>query len=152
MTFHQNDYSSNIYNKTCYKWLCTLCLFKFANAAEEKMAKDCVPEVANYFLEDCPYSKHCEVLFGCYLETNDVVVTHINVARGLPEDQKTYLKIKIFPNPIKISKITTNIIDKRETALIGLYNKVGLTLTRCVNAVTTESSFNTFLLTALYFG
>ena len=102
--------------------------FKFSIAQEEKNSKQFVPDVTNLFIDDFPKSNYCEVFFGCYLETNDVVVTHVNVARCLPKDQKTYIKIKFFPNPRNTASFTTDIVDKKEAAKIDVQKRVRVSL------------------------
>jgi len=99
---------------------------KFANAEDEKKAKEFVPDVRNYNIKDWPQSKNCEVLFGCYLESDNIIMTHLNLARGLPKDEKTYIKIKTFPTTENNAKFTTDIIDKKEAVMFALHNQVRL--------------------------
>ena len=80
----------------------------------------------NHNIKDLPQSHKCEVLFGCYLDSENIVMTHLNMVRGLPKDQKTYIKIKTVPATDKNSKYTTDIIEKREAALFGAQNQVNI--------------------------
>jgi len=65
----------------------------------------------------------CRILFGCYLESDTVVMTHIRKA-FLPKKYKTYIRVGISPNPTKIRKVTTDIVAKKGAALFDLYKQV----------------------------
>jgi len=83
--------------------------------------------VKNRYVKDLPLSNdNLEILFGCYLDGNNIVMTHLNLARGLPKDQKTYIKIKTVPTTENNAKFTTDIIDKREAVMFALHNQVRL--------------------------
>ena len=75
-------------------------------------------------MRDLPRSGKCEVLFGCYLDNENIVMTHLKMVRGLPKDENTYIKIKTVPASDKNSKYTTDIVKKSEAALFGAQNQV----------------------------
>jgi len=102
--------------------LCLLHFLKFD--PKENKANTIIPDVRNHFADDVPQSNYCEVLFGCYIDDHDEILTHINVARNLPKNKSTYIKIKIFPNPNNIMRVTTDIIYNQQSIQCNKYSQV----------------------------